>query len=229
LNPPHSREIADGGGAKGETGVAWIGIDAWVRPPRFRLQASVGATAAHEGGPKSRSRHGGHRCLDGRKPVDAKRPLSMKAVPDRENRCCSRGSGRIGLGSSRPGGPTRRRDKEGPTRTGRETRQGWQRSAASAASVDNTPGTVECLEAEANAARQSGEHGRSVCVPSPGHAVGPKACRFARGESLVDGAGSQRVRVLVVKSLGSRHRTNVPEGACPAARCKARRRERCLA
>jgi hypothetical protein len=48
-----------------------------------------------------------------------------------------------------------------------------------------------------------------VCTPSPGHVVGPKAHRFARGESLVDSAGSQRVRVIVVESLGSRHRTNV--------------------
>lgn len=31
----------------------------WVRPPRFRIQARVGSTAAHEGGAKSRSRHGG--------------------------------------------------------------------------------------------------------------------------------------------------------------------------
>jgi len=50
-----------------------------------------------------------------------------------------------------------------------------------------------------------------VCVrtPSPGYVVGPKAHRFARGESLVDSTGSQRVRVIVVESLGSRHRTNV--------------------
>jgi hypothetical protein len=110
-----------------------------------------------------------------------------------------------------------------------ETRQGWKRSAASAASVDNTPGTVERLESGANAARRSGEYGRSVCVPSPGYVVGPKAHHLARGVSLVDSAGSQRVRVIVVESLGSRHRTNVSVGARPAARCKARRRERCLA
>jgi hypothetical protein len=49
-----------------------------------------------------------------------------------------------------------------------------------------------------------------VCVrtPSPGIVVGPKTHRIARGESLVDRAGNQRVRVIVVESLGSRHRTN---------------------
>jgi len=52
-----------------------------------------------------------------------------------------------------------------------------------------------------------------VCVrtPSPGYVVGPKTHRFARGVSLVDSAGNQRVRVIVVESLGSRHRTNVSE------------------
>jgi hypothetical protein len=70
-----------------------------------------------------------------------------------------------------------------------------------------------------------------VCVytPSPGHVVGPKAHCFARGESLADRAGNQRVRVIVVESLGSRHRTNVSVGACLAGRRKAQRRERCLA
>lgn len=100
---------------------------------------------------------------------------------------------------------------------------------ASAASADNTPDTVASPERGASAARQKRRTWTRVCVPSPGYVVGPKTHRSARGASLVDSAGSQRVRVIVVESLGSRHRTNVSVGACPAARCKARRRERCLA
>jgi hypothetical protein len=112
--------------------------------------------------------------------------------------------------------PAREDPREGVTKKvqrkpEQEKRQRWKRSAASAASADKTPGTVERLESGANAARQSGDHGRSVCVPSPGHVVGPKTHRFARGVSLVDSAGSQRVRVIVVESLGSRHRTNVSD------------------
>lgn len=70
-----------------------------------------------------------------------------------------------------------------------------------------------------------------MCVrtPSPGYVVGPKTHRFARGVSLVDSAGSQRVRVIVVESLGSRHRTNVSDAAFLAGRRKAQRHERWLA
>jgi len=59
--------------------------------------------------------------------------------------------------------------------------------------------------------------------------VGPKAHRLARGVSFADSAGNRRVRVIVVESLGSRHRTNVSIGAYPAGRRKMQRRERCLA
>lgn len=158
-----------------------------------------------------------------------KGPYRWKPSRIGHRRCCSRGSGKTGLGSSRPGGPTRRRDEKVQRKPEQETRQRWKRSVAPAASADNTPGTVASPEAGASAARQKRRTWTRVCVPSPGYVVGPKAHRSARGASLVDSAGSQRVRVIVVESLGSRHRTNVSVGACPAARCKARRRDRCLA
>jgi len=50
--------------------------------------------------------------------ANAKRPLSMEDVPDRGSRCWSRNSGRYGLGGFCPGGPTRRREQTGPTKTG---------------------------------------------------------------------------------------------------------------
>jgi len=48
-------------------------------------------------------------------------------------------------------------------------------------------------------------------VPFPGQAAGPKARRAAWRASARDDTGNQRVRVLVVRSLGSRHRSDVSE------------------
>jgi hypothetical protein len=161
--------------------------------------------------------------------ADAKWPLSMKGVPDRGSRCWSRGSGGYGLGGSCPGGPTRRRESwSDENRSGRGDRDVRGRSHGPRRRI-TPPTRSRILEREVNGTRQSG--GNTVCVrtTSPGHAVSPKAHRFARGESLVDSAGNQRVRVFVVESLGSRHRTNVSDGAFPAGRRKAQRCERCLA
>lgn len=46
---------------------------------------------------------------------------------------------------------------------------------------------------------------------SPGHVAGPKPCYFARGDKSRGRAGNRRVRVLVVESLRSKHRSDVSE------------------
>jgi hypothetical protein len=74
-----------------------------------------------------------------------------------------------------------------------------------------SPRTVSNLE-QRRMGHAEAESRMRVCIPSPGNVVGPKTHRNARGVSLVDTAGSQRVRVIVVESLGSRHRTNVSDG-----------------
>jgi hypothetical protein len=76
-------------------------------------------------------------------------------------------------------------------------------------SVENIPGAI--TKPRIRGEWDTPKRRTRVCVRtlSPGYVVGPKAHRFARGESLADSAGSQRVRVIVVESLGSRHRTNV--------------------
>jgi hypothetical protein len=115
-----------------------------------------------------------------------------------------------------------------PPKPERERRRECQRSVPWAASADNIPGTVTKPRTGVNGTRQSGDSGVRA-HPLPRFVVGPKAQHFARGESLVDSAGSQRVRVIVVESLGSRHRTNVSVGICPAERRKAKRRGKYLA
>jgi len=213
----------DGGGAEGEAGVARYGTDAWVRPPRIRIQASVGSTAAHEGGlnPTRGTEDPTPRWSESS--ANAKRPLSMKGVSDRTSRCWSRSSGGSGLGGSCPGGPTRRRERKGPTKTG----AGEATEASEVGHIGRVGGEHPRHGREP---RSRGEcdtpkrrHGCACAPPPPVSVVGPKTHRDARGVSFADSAGSQRVRVIVVESLGSRHRTNASNGACPAGRRKAQR------
>lgn len=64
---------------------------------------------------------------------------------------------------------------------------------------------------------------------SPGHVVGPKTCRFRAMRKCRGRTGNQRVRVLVVEKFEKQTSVRRIGGACPATRCKTRRRERCLA
>lgn len=188
-----------------------------VEPPRMRVgQNPARGTVALMSRRSASSAH-------------AKRPLSMEGSPGRGSRCCSRGSGRSDLGGSHSGGPTRRRASWSNQNRSERGDRGVRRSVATAASAENIPGTVASLEREAIAARRSGETGVRV-HPLPRKRGGsqspsPRARRKSRGRT-----GNQRVRVFVSRDLGSRHRTNASvRGACPAGRCKASRRERCLA
>jgi hypothetical protein len=83
-----------------------------------RFQARIGATAVHEGG--AFASFAAWRALvprQGESPADAKWPLSMEGALGRRSHCRSRDGGERGLGSSRPGGPTRRRGHR-PPKTG---------------------------------------------------------------------------------------------------------------
>jgi len=190
---------------------------ALVQPPRMRVGLNPARGTVDPASRRSASF------------AHAKWPLSMKGVPDRRSRCWSRSSGGNGLGGSCPGGPTRRRERwSQENRSGRGDRnvRGWSHGQGG---WIRSPALSRSLESEVNGTRRSGDTRVCVRTPSPGYVVGPKAHRFARGESLVDSTGSQRVRVIVVESLGSRHRTNVSVGTVPAGRRKAQRREGCLA
>lgn len=180
----------DGGGAEGETGVARYGIDVWVRPPRSRIQANVGATAAHEGGTKSRSRHGGHRYLGGAQalptrkgPYRWKLSLIGKAVA-------------VHAEAVEPvlATPAREDPREGVKGGPPTTGAGEATGTAEVGRMGLVGGEHPRRGLEPRTRGECGplkrRHGRSVCVPSPGYAVGPKAHRSARGASRVDAPGS---------------------------------------
>lgn len=116
----------------------------------------------------------------------------------------------------------------GPTKTGkRERRHGRQRSIASAAPGTIPPRTAASLE-QGRMRSAEAEHGRCE-RPLPRPRGVPQSASLRTTRKRRGRTGNQRVRVLVVESLGSRHRSDVSNGACPAQRCKALRRERCLA
>jgi len=178
-----------------------------VRPPRFRVQARVGSTIAHEGGPKSHSRHDGlRRRNEAQVSFSRNGPYRWKAPP-------------IGKAVAVHAAPVesisaalaRENPREGVImvhlKPEREKQQGCQRLVASAARADNIPSAVASFESEANAARQSGETGVRVhlLLRSRGGSQSPS---FLVKRKFHGSTGNQRVRVVVVESLGSRHRTN---------------------
>jgi hypothetical protein len=152
----------------------------------------------------------------------------MEVVPDRESRRCSRRGGGIGLGDSHPGGPTRRRERWSTyNRSGRSDRddRGWPHGpcrwrTSPARSRTPNEGRMRSAEAETRTQRVR---------PLPRLRGGPQSPSFRTRRKSRGRTGIWRVRVLVVRDLGSRHRTNVSVGAFSAARCKARRRKRYLA
>jgi len=112
---------------------------AWQLPPRLSSQARRGVTAAHEG--KALALLAARRASVPRwgvSPVDAKWPRSMEGAPDRESHLRSRGDGRSGLGSSRPGGPTRRRGHR-PPKTGAGEATGASEVGRISRARNNTP------------------------------------------------------------------------------------------
>lgn len=180
-----------GGGAEGETGVARLGIDVWVRPPRTWVQVRVGETSAHEGRAKSCSRHGGHRRL-GRAQAQLMRndPSSMEDIPIGKAVSVHAAAAESILATLIREDP-REGVQGGPTRSGRGGRQGCQRLVASIAPVENIPDPVVSLE---QGRLRHAEAETRVCVytPSPSHAVGPKTCRSAPGVSLADELGTSK-------------------------------------
>lgn len=146
--------------------------------------------------------------------------------PDQENRRSSRGGGGIGLGDSCPRGRARRRVAH--LKLERERRHGCQRLAASAKRGQNPRRgqrinalRMQPAEAEVTGVvkrllpRQSGRAQNLLrlarCLLKPGR---PRGC-----------TGNQRVRVLVVEKFEWQSSEGRIEGACPAWRCKATRRE----
>jgi hypothetical protein len=160
--------------------------------------------------------------------INAKWHLSMEGVPDRGNHCRSRASGRDGLGSSHPGGPTRRREsRSNENRRGRSDGDVRGRPHRSRR-LDNIPGSVANLERGVNVARQAEKRVR-VCTPSPGQHGGSqnpsfRARRKSRGQCREPTSTGNRSR-----EFGKQTSDERIDGACPARRRKAQRRERCLA
>jgi hypothetical protein len=125
----------------------------------------------------------------------------MEVVPDRESRRCSRSGGGTGLGGSRPGGPTRRRERwSDQNRSGRGDRNDrgrphrpgrWRTSPAWSSSPE--PGV--------NAVRRSGVRTQRV-RPLPRSRGGPQSPSLRTRRKSRGRAGSWRVRVLVVERIG---------------------------
>lgn len=145
----------DTGPMRGCAHLGFVSRPAPVQPPRMRV------------GQKPRSRHGGNWCLgEAQASPTRKGPYRWKAPRIAEVVRWSRSSGRNDLGGSRPGGPTRRRERQVRRKPERERRQGCQRLATWAASVDKIPGSVINP-------RNRGECGtpkrrkRCACAPPP--------------------------------------------------------------
>jgi hypothetical protein len=201
----------------------------WVRPPRFRLQARVGPTAAHEGGAKSRSRHGGlQRLGEAQASPTRNGPYRRKASRIEEAVAGHAAMVETILAALAREDP-RESVKHGPTKTG----------AGEATGMPEV-GCIGCLGGQhPRSSRRVSNQGRMqpakaearVCVrtSSPGPQMGPKTHRVRTRRKSRGRTGNQRVRVIVVESLGSRHRTNVSMGACSAERRKACRRDEHLA
>jgi hypothetical protein len=122
--------------------------------------------------------------------VHAKWPLSMEDTPDRGNRCWSRGSGRYGLGSSCPGGPTRRRESwSHENRSGRGDRGVRGRSHGPRRRI-TSPARSRSLEEEVNGTRRSGDNGCACAPPPPVTWWAPKpiASREVKASWTVPGA-----------------------------------------
>lgn len=150
--------------------------------------------------------------------ADAKWPLSMEGAPDRGNLRWSRGEGGSDLDGSRPGGPTRRRERTVHPKPERERDRDvrgrpqrprrWRTSPArSHASNRGYCGTPK---------RRSGVR----VHPLPRPRGGSQNPSFHTRRKPRGCTGSQRVRVLVVESLGSRHRTNASKGCLSGAASK---------
>jgi hypothetical protein len=155
----------------------------------------------------------------------------MEGVPDRGSRCWSRGSGRYGLGGFRPGGPTRRRERQVRRKPERKRRQERQRSATWAAPADKTPGTAARLESRGECGTPKRRTRVCVRTPSPGNDGGSqspssRARRKFRGQRREPTSTGNRSREFGKQTSDERI---VKFGACPAGRRKAQRRERYLA
>lgn len=160
-------------------------------------------------------------------PVDAKWPLSMEDVPIGQPVTGHAAAAETVSATLDWEGP-REGVKGGPSKTRARGRQGRQRSSTRVGSAENIPSTISSLEQGRVWQRQSGVKGVRV-HPLPRPRGGPQSLPLLIRRKPGGSTGNPRVRVLVVESLGSRHRTNVSDGARPTARCKARRRGGCLA
>jgi hypothetical protein len=153
--------------------------------------------------------------------ANAKWPLSMEGIRDQEDRRSSRGGGGTGLGDSCPGGRARRRVAR--RKLERERRHGCQRLAASAKRGQHPRRgqRINALRMQPAEAELTGVVKRLLPRQS-GRAQ--TLLRLARCKSR-GCTGNQRVRVLVVEKFEWQSSEGRIEGACPAWRCKATRRE----
>jgi hypothetical protein len=156
-------------------------------------------------------------------PVDAKWPLSMEDAQDRESHRRSRGGGGSGLGSSRPGGPTRRRGHR-PPKTGAGDATGASEVGRISRARNNTPRDGEGSSERSGCGSPKRRNLGHVMAPLPRPSGGSQnpSRRLAR---------KRQGRYREPASTGARSRefgkqTSVGRigGACSATRCKARRR-----
>lgn len=143
-------------------------------------------------------------------PVDAKWPLSMEGVPIGQTVAghavaADTISATLGWEGPREG------VKGGPSKTRSRVRQERQRFSTRTEPSDNIQGTVSSLE-QGRVWHAKAESKGVRVHPLPRPRGGPQSPPPLTRRKLGGSTGNPRVRVLVVESSGSRHRTNVSEG-----------------
>jgi hypothetical protein len=147
-------------------------------------------TPVHEGG--AHASLAARRALlprQGESPADAKWPLSMEGAPGRRSHVGSRRRGGSGLGSSRPGGPTRRRGHR-PPKTGAGDATGASEVGGIGRAGKNTPCTVKESPGRGGCGSPKRGIGSRDDPPSPATRRVPKPVASTRRASAGDAPGA---------------------------------------